>query len=521
MRRATGQHKVQNMERCSASERADIVSPARLQGFSDAVFATAATLLVIPIRKFKLKEHESLKNALIDRFPELMVFVVGFLVICTIWESHILRFKVIARIDDLIVVLTLVSLMFTTFLPFTVALEGKFGKYPVAITLPCVILLILEAIEFIMFLYAFHAPRLLSSSLRSLSKEELRVKKAQIFGKIAINCTLFILAAGFSSLDVIVSWVMIVAVIFTPLIRRLFAICTKRFCCPRTEARSRVQLLTGRIEKERIEYFSDAAIAIVATLLVLDITTEDFPGKSAVKKDGLWKTLVNMWQMFVAYMGCYATVALLWFVHHSVLHQIRMLTAAMTICNNLFLACLAGTPFVSTLVNKYTGHVSHNEKIAVRVSCVIVFGAGFMQFLIFVLAFWNRDQMMHNWAIPGEDRGHRTHIYLLLKTLIIPCMTFLTFCVTLSTDSVTYTVYHISLFLVPVFFVLLKIAFACHCHQSSSGEDPSSVENSIEHRGSTDTMQPERGASFFDDAPEAVLLSPKTEDTNDLKDPLD
>ena len=503
------------MEPCSAFERADIVSPARLQGFSDAVFATAATLLVIPIRKFELTGDETLKTALIHKLPELMVFVVGFLVICTIWESHILRFKVISRIDDFIVVLTLISLMLTTFLPFTVAIEGKYGSYSAAIILPCVILLILEVIECCMFIYAFYTPRLLASSLQRLEPDELRVKKGQIFGKIAINCILFILAAGYSALDVIVSWVMIVAVIFTPLIRRIFARCTRLYCCPGIEARSRIELLTGRIDKERIEYFSDAAIAIVATLLVLDITTEDFPKKSSVAKNGLWRTLLNMWQMFVAYMGCYATVALLWFVHHSVLHQIRMLTAAMSICNNLFLACLAGTPFVSTLVNKYTGQSNHNEKIAVRVSSVIVFGAGFMQFLLFVLAFWNRERLMHDWAIPGGGRGHRTHIYLLLKTMIIPCMTFLTFCVSLSTDRVTYLFYHISLFLVPVFFVLLKIAFACHCHQNSSGEDASSIENSVEDRAHPEIIEPERGASFFDDAPEAVLLSPKAKDDAD------
>lgn len=499
------------MEPCSARERADIVSPARLQGFSDAVFATAATLLVIPIRKFQVKGNETLKDALIDRFPELMVFVVGFLVICTIWESHILRFKVIARIDDFIVVLTLVSLMLTTFLPFTVALEGKYGKYAEAIILPCVILLILELIECCMFIYAFYTPRLLATSLQSLNVEELRVKKAQIFGKSAINCILFILAAGFSALDVIVSWVMIVAVIFTPLIRRLFAHCSRKFCCPVAESRSRIELLNGRIEKERIEYFSDAAIAIVATLLVLDITTEDFPKKATVAKDGLGKTLLGMWQMFVAYMGCYATVALLWFVHHSVLHQIKTLTAAMNMCNNLFLACLAGTPFVSTLVNKYTGHVSHNEKIAVRVSCVIIFGAGLMQFLLFVLAFWNRGRLMHAWAIPGEGRGQRTHVYLLLKTLIIPSMTFLTFCISLSTDKVTYLFYHVSLVIVPVLFVLLKIVFACHCHQNSSGDDPSSLENSVEERHNARPMQPER-ASFFNDSQDAVLLSPKVQD---------
>ncbi len=494
------------MEPCNAAERADIVSPARLQGFSDAVFATAATLLVIPIRKLSLEKDETLKDGLIRRFPELAVFLVGFLLICTIWESHIMRFKVISKIDDLIVCLTLLSLMFTTFLPFTVALEGKFGQDAVAIILPCIILLILEFLEGIMFIYAFYTPRLLASGLKNLSPRGLRVRKFQIFGKIALNCVLFILAAVFSTLDVVVSWFMLIAVLFTPLFRRMLARCNKRFCCPENEEMAQFQVLTRQIDKERIEYFSDAAIAIVATLLVLDITTEDFPKKATVDKDGLTRTLANMWQMFVTYMGSYITVAIFWFVHHSVLHQIKSLTPAMTFCNNLFLACVAGSPFVSTLVNKYTGHTSHNEKIAVRVSSVIVFGAGFMQVVIFVLAFFQRDRLMHPWAIPGGSIGHRTHLYLLLKTLLIPVMTFITFCSSLGSDYATNVVYHFSLIAVPVLLLGLKIAFACHCHQQSSGEDPSSIENSVEDRTSTIDQEGE-----VDDQGRAVLLQAKVQ----------
>eukprot|EP00493_Phyllostaurus_siculus_P025655 UN26000 len=130
-----------------------------------------------------------------------------------------MRFKVISKIDDLIVCLTLLSLMFTTFLPFTVALEGKFGQDAVAIILPCIILLILEFLEGIMFIYAFYTPRLLASGLKNLSPRGLRVRKFQIFGKIALNCVLFILAAAFSTLDVVVSWFMLIAVLFTPLFR--------------------------------------------------------------------------------------------------------------------------------------------------------------------------------------------------------------------------------------------------------------------------------------------------------------
>eukprot|EP00794_Sanderia_malayensis_P003180 gene3180-3651_t len=472
------------MEPCNAIERADIVSPVRLQGFSDAVFATAATLLVIPIRKLELEKHETLKEGLIRRFPELAVFVIGFMIICTIWQSHSLRFKIISKIDDFVVALTLLSLMFTTFLPFTVALEGKYDKEQVAVILPCIILLVLEIFECIMFVYAFHTPRLLSRNLTNLSPSAQKSIKLQTFGKIALNSFLFILAASFGTTSVVVSRVLLTTVIFSPLIQRLVIYCIKRCCSSNGEEVPNLLGLKGRIEKERIEYFSDAAIAIVATLLVLDITTEDFPKKATVIKNGLGQTLVDMWQMFVSYMGSFVTVAILWFVHHSVLHQIKFFNPAMNLCNNLFLACLAGTPFVSTLVNKFAGKSNHNEKIAVRVSSVIIFGAGFMQFTLFILAFLKRDIMMYSWAIPGGTTGQRTHTYTVLKTIIIPILTLLTFFTSLSSDYATFVVYHVSLVLVPLSFLVLKIVFACHCHQQSAGEDPRSLENSMEERSS-------------------------------------
>ena len=85
------------------------------------------------------------------------------------------------------------------------------------------------------------------------------------------------------------------------------------------------KVLTGRVGKERIEIFSDAAMGIISTLLILDLTTEDFPDKKNVNEIGLTNTLIGMRQEFVAYIGTFVTVGMLWFVHHSVIQ----------VCNNI------------------------------------------------------------------------------------------------------------------------------------------------------------------------------------------
>ena len=469
------------------NERSDIVRPDRLQGFSDAVIATAATLLVIPVRKFELIGDETLKEALIRRLPEFIVFVLGFLVICAVWESHIMRFKLMKRVDDVIVALTLLSLMITTFLPFTVALEGHYGKHSISIICNCLMLLLMELIELLIYIYAFRNPKLLSDEFRMLTPTETKIRKKQIYAKVLINCLLFITSASLSLASWIASGILVCVVIITPLLRRLI-VRGSNWCCRSDSDSSAFNILTGRISKERIEYFSDAAIAIVATLLILDLTTEDFPKKDEIEKIGLERKLADMWQMFVGYMGTFATVGFLWFVHHSVLHQIKIFTPLMVISNNIFLAFLAGTPFISTLSNKYTGHASENEQIAVRVSCFVIFMASLMHVVTFVLALWNRNCALYSWAIPNSELVDRstTHMYLLLKTLIIPVVTLITFLSSLFTAYGTFVIYHTALFVTPLIFIMLKIAYACHCWQHHPSDMRSIGSTDISDMSDTD-----------------------------------
>lgn len=447
-------------------DKTDVVSPSRLQAFSDPVFATAATLLIVPLRKFEIEEGQTLKTVLVNKWPQFLVFLFAYLVICTVWESHIIRYKLLKKVDDVVVALTLVSLMITTFLPYTVALEGHYGKYEISIILNCGMLLSLEIIEAIIFIYAFHNENLLSERFLELEPGEKKVKIRQLFIKILINCILYGLSALFSTASLILSWVLICAVILTPLLRRAMVKLTR--CsdkCHGYSLKSTYEILTGRIDKERIECFSDAAIAIIATLLILDLTAEDFPSKEEVDKDGLRKAILNQWQMFVAYAATYLMIGLLWFVHHSVLQHINKFTPLMVLVNKFFLAFLAGTPFLSTLLNKYSGNATFNARIAVGFSSVVIFLASFANVVLLVIALLWNDATMYNWAIPNskDQSSIKVHTYLLLKTLIIPLTSMITFLFSLTNNEVSYLIYHIIIFLAPVMFFVLKVVFACHC----------------------------------------------------------
>ena len=67
----------------------DIFHLKRLQCCNDAVFAIVATILVLPVRKLEERDKSSsLEDQLNDKWPQLLIYLVGFLVICAVWESR-------------------------------------------------------------------------------------------------------------------------------------------------------------------------------------------------------------------------------------------------------------------------------------------------------------------------------------------------------------------------------------------------------------------------------------------------
>jgi uncharacterized membrane protein len=96
---------------------------ARLEAFSDGVFAIAITLLVLTITSPKNYRH--LGSELADQWPSYAAYLVSFAVIGIMWLNHHTIFGHFARVDRNLVYLNLALLATVVFIPYP---TGVFGQ---------------------------------------------------------------------------------------------------------------------------------------------------------------------------------------------------------------------------------------------------------------------------------------------------------------------------------------------------------------------------------------------------------
>jgi uncharacterized membrane protein len=115
----------------SAGNRSDT---ARLEAFSDGVFAIAITLLVLNIRVPLASElkGKTLLEALLQQWPAYLAYVVSFITILLMWVGHHNMFTFIRRIDHTFLLLNGLLLMGIAIVPFPTGLLAEYlpqGSY--------------------------------------------------------------------------------------------------------------------------------------------------------------------------------------------------------------------------------------------------------------------------------------------------------------------------------------------------------------------------------------------------------
>ena len=97
------------------------------------------------------------------------------------------------------------------------------------------------------------------------------------------------------------------------------------------------------MNKERLVAFTDAIVAIAATIMVLEL------GVPAMKNwQGFWEERV----VFLAYIVSYMMIYLVWFMHHNLFQKAEIITTRTFLINGVWLFFLTLVPFVTAWIGK-------------------------------------------------------------------------------------------------------------------------------------------------------------------------
>jgi uncharacterized membrane protein len=94
----------------------------------------------------------------------------------------------------------------------------------------------------------------------------------------------------------------------------------------------------------RLEAFSDGVIAIIITIMVLDLKVPADPSPAA---------LLHLWPIFLSYVLSFLLVAIYWVNHHHMIHLVHRVDAPMLWMNINLLFWLSLTPFVTAYMGEH------------------------------------------------------------------------------------------------------------------------------------------------------------------------
>lgn len=101
---------------------------------------------------------------------------------------------------------------------------------------------------------------------------------------------------------------------------------------------------------ERVEMFSDGVIAIIITILILEIHVPEIHTATSF---GVWEALMPIVPKLAGFLVSFVTIAIFWVNHHHFFHPIEKTDGKLLWYNNFLLLWLAIVPFVTAFLGDY------------------------------------------------------------------------------------------------------------------------------------------------------------------------
>lgn len=159
---------------------------ARIETFSDGVFAIIVTLLVLEIHVPQIANPHSsteLFKALINLLPKILSWIVSFLIVCVIWVNHHRIFDQIKIVTHRLFWLNANLLLWCSFIPFPTALMGDYLNNPVSV-IAFGMILALMAFSFSLMRFNMLKNSFVLNENIDLNHFKTATKKSIIFGPV-------------------------------------------------------------------------------------------------------------------------------------------------------------------------------------------------------------------------------------------------------------------------------------------------------------------------------------------------
>ena len=136
------------------------------------------------------------------------------------------------------------------------------------------------------------------------------------------------------------------------------------------------------MNKSRLEAFSDGVIAIIITIMVLELK---------VPHGAMWADLLTLWPVFISYVLSFVFVGIYWVNHHHMLQMVKRVDAGVLWANLHLLFWLSLMPFA-------TGWMGENHFAALPTALyggvLLMCGAGYWTLQRCIMAVHGHDSVL-------------------------------------------------------------------------------------------------------------------------------
>ena len=111
------------------------MSTNRIEALTDGIFAIAMTLLVLALAVPDISEplsNAAIQSSLYGLIPSFYTLVLSFILLALFWNIHHRIFQRTTKVDNILLWINMLWLLFIVLVPFSASLTGKYGQFPIS-----------------------------------------------------------------------------------------------------------------------------------------------------------------------------------------------------------------------------------------------------------------------------------------------------------------------------------------------------------------------------------------------------